>query len=321
LKSFVPLDEKIIRANVAHILENPNKLYDHARGKLDAVAVIELAISERLDTIKAHRAISGRKLSPSSRELVAKLRREAGLMAEAIRRLQALGITTASPLAAQLRRERENPLPTMRELLAPAIKLFPSGRHQRQAAALLNPEKSLPGVDAGKVRPELLKIAVVTRLTKETLNLSLTVGWGHAGQNGVTMPGKGKIETRGYTADELAVAAVGRPPQTSTGSVTGGLPSAATPLLGAATHDIFLNDSACWRNVPEKVWDYTIGGYQVMKKWLSYREFGLLGRPLTPDEAREVTHMARRIAALILLQPALDQNYLAAKNHAAAWPA
>jgi hypothetical protein len=65
--------------------------------------------------------------------------------------------------------------------------------------------------------------------------------------------------------------------------------------------------------VPEKVWDYTIGGYQVIKKWLSYREHDLLGRALTPDEASEVTHMARRIAALILLQPELDKNYQTAK--------
>ncbi len=50
--------------------------------------------------------------------------------------------------------------------------------------------------------------------------------------------------------------------------------------------------------MPENLWDFTIGGYQVMKKWLSYREQSLLGRALTPDEAREVTHMARRLAAL-----------------------
>ena len=80
-----------------------------------------------------------------------------------------------------------------------------------------------------------------------------------------------------------------------------------------ATHDVFLNDSTCWRNVPAKVWDFTIGGYQVMKKWLSHREFELLGRALTPDEAREVTHTARRITALILLQPELDKNYQAVK--------
>ena len=65
--------------------------------------------------------------------------------------------------------------------------------------------------------------------------------------------------------------------------------------------------------MPEKVWGYTIGGYQVIKKWLSYREFELLGRALTPDEAREVTQMARRIAALILLQPELDKNYQTVK--------
>ena len=57
-----------------------------------------------------------------------------------------------------------------------------------------------------------------------------------------------------------------------------------------------------------------------MKKWLSYREHELLGRPVTPDEAREVTHMARRLAALLLLAPALDANYAAAKASATPLP-
>jgi hypothetical protein len=90
-------------------------------------------------------------------------------------------------------------------------------------------------------------------------------------------------------------------------------------LLGKSTHDIYLSDTAYWRNVSEKVWDFTIGGYQVMKKWLSYREHDLLGRPLTPDEAREVTHMARRLAALILLQPGLDANYQSVKAASYDW--
>jgi hypothetical protein len=180
-----------------------------------------------------------------------------------------------------------------------------------------------------------VKVAVVTRLTRETLNLSLTAGWGHSGQSGVTMPGKGRLETRGYAADEASAfgvrptsaAATGQSserPEKFSASMSGGIAAggdARTPLdlLGQSTHDIFLNESACWRNVPEKVWDYTIGGYQVIKKWLSYREVGLLGRALTPDEAREVTHMARRIAALILLQPELDKNYQAVKSAAADW--
>ena len=104
----------------------------------------------------------------------------------------------------------------------------------------------------------------------------------------VTMPGKGKLETRGYTAEE-----------------------AASPLLGTATHDVFLNETACWRNVPEKVWDYTIGGYQVLKKFLSYRERPLLGRALTLVEVRYVRDVARRLAALRLMAPELDSNYRA----------
>lgn len=32
----------------------------------------------------------------------------------------------------------------------------------------------------------------------------------------------------------------------------------------------------------------------------SYREQSLLGRPLTPNEVEDVTHMARRLDAIIL---------------------
>jgi hypothetical protein len=189
--------------------------------------------------------------------------------------------------------------------------LLASAELGKQVAALLDTENGVEGVTAGKLRPEFKTIAVLS----STKNLSLTAGWGHAGQNGVTMPGKGKLETRGYTAEEVAADVSRRltPSETAQNSSRGLTTAATAELLGAATHDIFLNEAACWRNVPEKVWDYTIGGYQVIKKWLSYREHELLGRALTPDEAREVTHTARRLAALILLQPALDRNYEAVK--------
>jgi hypothetical protein len=52
---------------------------------------------------------------------------------------------------------------------------------------------------------------------------------------------------------------------------------------------VYLNADACWSHVPVRVWEYTTGGYQGLKKWLSYREHTLLGRDLTPDEARYVT--------------------------------
>ena len=178
--------------------------------------------------------------------------------------------------------------------------LLASAELGSQVAALLDPETPLPGVDAGRIRSDLAKVAVLTRFTNETLNMSLTAGWGHVGKGGVTMPGKGKVVTRNYAAEEEPG------PE-------------ALPLLGPTTCDVYLNHATCWKNIPAHVWDYTIGGYQVLKKWLSYREHALLGRALTADEARELTHNARRIAALLLLQPMLDQNYAAVKAAAARW--
>jgi len=67
------------------------------------------------------------------------------------------------------------------------------------------------------------------------------------------------------------------------------------------------------------VWDYALGGYQVIKKWLSYREKALLGRGLTLDEVAYVRQMAQRIAALLLLRPRLDANYRAVKAATYQW--
>jgi hypothetical protein len=47
----------------------------------------------------------------------------------------------------------------------------------------------------------------------------------------------------------------------------------------------------------------------MIKKWLSYRKKPLFGRGLKPDEARYVTEMARRLAALSALQTSQNANY------------
>ncbi|NJN94991.1 MAG: hypothetical protein HC875_13245 [Anaerolineales bacterium] len=85
-------------------------------------------------------------------------------------------------------------------------------------------------------------------------------------------------------------------------------------ILGETTLDIYFNNAASWANIPRNVWEYSIGGSQVLKKWLSCREASLLGRPLKSEETHEVTHIARRIMALLLLGPALDANYRAVKR-------
>ena len=95
---------------------------------------------------------------------------------------------------------------------------------------------------------------------------------------------------------------------------------APDPWNLAPSYDVYLNDHAYWANVPEAVWEYTIGGYQVIKKWLSYREKGLLGRGLTIEEVEYVTQMARRLAALVLLRPELDANYRMVAGDWWVWP-
>jgi len=187
----------------------------------------------------------------------------------------------------------------------------------RQVAALLDTERPVSGVTSGTIRPELRAIGVVTRVGGGALNptagdLAVTAGWGHAGKGGVTMPGKGKVDQRAYTPDELSA-------MRNSASARGLTEEPVVACLGATTGDVYLNDMAYWRNVPASVWDYTLGGYQVIKKWLSYREHALLGRALSTDEAREVTHMARRIAAIVLLSPVVYANYLAIKQTAIPW--
>jgi hypothetical protein len=59
---------------------------------------------------------------------------------------------------------------------------------------------------------------------------------------------------------------------------------------------------------------------EAIKKWLSYRELELLRRSLKQEEVIEVTYMARRIAAILLLEPELNANYEAVKQSTYPWP-
>ena len=144
-------------------------------------------------------------------------------------------------------------------------------------------------------------------------DLKVTVGWGHAGKGGATMPGKGRIIERAYSPEERE--AIARGAERANLSI-----DEALAHVGERTCDVYLNDVAFWKNIPARVWDYTIGGYPVIKKWLSYREFELLDRPLTPEEAREIMNITRRIAAIVLMEPALDKNYQAVQSATYEWP-
>ncbi len=160
------------------------------------------------------------------------------------------------------------PLPAKKQALLDSTALG------RRVAALLDTEKPLGTAANGGIPSVPFNIGRISKTGGGNLNpnsgdFDLTIGWGHGGKDGVCMPGRGKIETRKQT-DTLLKRAFGEETSTST--------STAQPF---------------GRTFPPAVWDYTIGGYQVIKKWLSYRRKDGLGRGLTMEETEYVTEMIR----------------------------
>ena len=159
-----------------------------------------------------------------------------------------------------------------------------SAARGRKLAALLDPETPVSGVTTGTLHPDIATIAVPATVDGRNMtgdDFALTAGWGHYGTGDAVMPGQGRVVERDYTADERA----------ALGDATG--------VLGQTTFDIYLNGNAYWRNVPAAVWRYKLGGYQVLKKWLSYRERAVLGRALVPEEVGYFAEVARRIGAIL----------------------
>ncbi len=159
----------------------------------------------------------------------------------------------------------------------------------RELSALLDSETPVPGVTTGHLSPEFAGIAVPSTTHRHNMtgdDFSLTAGWGYFGTAQAVMPRQGRAVERAYTDSERS--ALGN----------------RIDALGETTCDIHLNATAYWRNVPAAVWNYRLGGYQVLKKWLSYREQQILGRRLLPKEVEHFTDTARRIAAVLLLMNA-----------------
>ena len=167
-----------------------------------------------------------------------------------------------------------------------ANELVTSAARGKELARLLDTEMPVPGVTTGDIRPELAAIAVPSTYDGHNMmgdDFAITADWGHFGTGDAVMPGRGRTGERPYTDAE----------RTALGDLA--------DVLGDTAFDIHLNDNARWSNVPAAVWDYKLGGYQVLKKWLSYRESKVLGRPLTPEEVLHFTGTARRITAILLL--------------------
>ena len=167
-----------------------------------------------------------------------------------------------------------------------ADELVASATRGRRLAALLDSDTPVAGVTEGALTPAMATIAVPSTTHDGNMagdDFAVTAGWGHYGSGDAVMPGQGRVVERDYTPAERE--ALGD----------------AVAALGDTTFDVYLNERAYWRNVPAGVWNYQLGGYQVLKKWLSYREMRVLGRALTVEEVWAFAETGRRIAAILIL--------------------
>jgi hypothetical protein len=207
----------------------------------------------------------------------------------------------------------------------PRVPILPSGsnldesvRLGKLVTSLVNPDSKAEGISGGKMRSELASLGVIAKVSAGVLSdsdLAMTCGWGSTQNSGggtIVMPGRGLLKNRDYSPAELE--------NLDKDAKYHGLDRAtALSLIGAKTFDVFLNTDVCWKNVPELVWNYLLGGHQPLKKWLSYREKDILGRALFVDEASYFSEMVRRITTILLLSKKLDANYDACKSNAIEW--
>lgn len=68
---------------------------------------------------------------------------------------------------------------------------------------------------------------------------------------------------------------------------------------------VFINDSQYFDNVTPEVWDYYIGGYQVLEKWLKDRK----GRSLSAEDIKHYCRMVTALAKTIEIQKQIDGLY------------
>lgn len=186
------------------------------------------------------------------------------------------------------------------------------GEHVRH---LLDSHEPVDGVTHGSLHQELHLLGLLSTTDDREVGphgLRVTAGWGRLADSGAVTPGTGHVLARDFTAEERATLVAGL-------RVRGLDTSLVDELFGSCTYDVFINDRVFWKNVPAHVWLYRLGGYQVIKKWLSYRESDILGRDLNHRELIHVRDMIRRIAALLLVGPALDANYDVVRQSAYDW--
>jgi hypothetical protein len=163
----------------------------------------------------------------------------------------------------------------------------------RAVVDLLLPDKPVSGITKGRLKAEIKELAIPMKVGGGNINpdtdLKVDAGWGFYGRGNAVMCGAGRIS-----------------------------PNETDPKNAI---DVYLNDKVYWSHVPNAVWAMHIGGYPVIKKWLSYRDNRVIDRPLRLEEVTFVTEMVRRLQALLLMSVDLDANYRTVATNAISFAA
>lgn len=72
-----------------------------------------------------------------------------------------------------------------------------------------------------------------------------------------------------------------------------------------ATGRVFINSQQYFQDIPKNAWEYCIGNYQVLDKWLKERK----GRPLSSGEIEHYFRIITAIKHTISLQQQIDKLY------------
>jgi hypothetical protein len=79
-------------------------------------------------------------------------------------------------------------------------------------------------------------------------------------------------------------------------------------LYSPAAQAVAINKTQVFKPVPQVVWDFQIGGYQVLDKYLKSRK----GRVLSLDEINHVSAIAHSLAFTVEQMARIDEAYRAA---------
>jgi hypothetical protein len=69
------------------------------------------------------------------------------------------------------------------------------------------------------------------------------------------------------------------------------------------TQRLFINARQFFEGVPPEIWDFRVGGYRVLEKWIAERK----GRRLEFDDQRQIARLIKVIGETLRLMAAIDE--------------